>query len=158
LRDFVEIETMAMGAATATNGDATPVDIPGRRLYANGGDEKNGASLHHKHQHSSRSSDDDDVPDDDSIMERTPSMIFVDAEFNSSTLQGLSKLRKNRQFCDVILQVCVIITLFIIRLLFYGGFFWRSRRVDMLLHPSLPMIHAFVYITKAMPFLHSVAF
>jgi hypothetical protein len=64
LRDFVEIETMAMGAATATNGDATPVDIPGRRLYANGGNEKkNGASLHHKHQHSSRSSDDDEVPD-----------------------------------------------------------------------------------------------
>jgi hypothetical protein len=53
-----------MGAATATNGDATPVDIPGRRLYANGGNEKkNGASLHHKHQHSSRSSDDDEVPD-----------------------------------------------------------------------------------------------
>lgn len=104
--DGREIETMAMGAATATNGDATPVDIPGRRMYANGGEEKkNGASLHHKHQHSSRSSDDDDVPDDDSIMERTPSMIFTDAEFNSSTLQGLSKLRKNRQFCDVILQV-----------------------------------------------------
>ena len=55
---------MAMGAATATNGDATPVDSPGRRMYANGGEEKkNGASLHHKHQHSSRSSDDDDVPD-----------------------------------------------------------------------------------------------
>ena len=107
---------MAMGAATATNGDATPVDIPGRRMYANGGEEKkNGASLHHKHQHSSRSSDDDDVPDDDSIMERTPSMIFTDAEFNSSTLQGLSKLRRNRQFCDVILQVCVIIILFITR-------------------------------------------
>lgn len=96
---------MAMGAATATNGDSSPVDIPGRRLYANGGEEKNGASRHYKHKQSSRSSDDDDVPDDDSIMERTPSMIFTDAEFNSSTLQGLSKLRKNRQFCDVILQV-----------------------------------------------------
>lgn len=105
---IVEIETMAMGAATATNGDSSPVDIPGRRLYANGAEEKNGASRHHKHKQSSRSSDDDDVPDDDSIMERTPAMIFTDAEFNSSTLQGLSKLRKNRQFCDVILQVCFI--------------------------------------------------
>jgi hypothetical protein len=61
---------------------------------------------------------------DDSIMERTPSMIFTDAEFNSSTLQGLSKLRKNRQFCDVILQVCAIISLlFITRLLFHVGVF-----------------------------------
>ena len=95
---------MAMGAATATttNGDASPVDMPGRRLYANGGEEKNGAS-HHTKQHHQHSSEDDEGPDDESIM--TPSMFITDVEYNSSTLQGLSKLRKNRQFCDVILQV-----------------------------------------------------
>lgn len=103
--------TMAMGAATATttNGETSPVDMPGRRFYTNGGvEEKNGggASHHQKHQHSS--SDDDDGPDDDSI-HMAPSMTIVDVEFNSGTLQGLSKLRKNRQFCDVILQVWTIL-------------------------------------------------
>lgn len=100
---------MAMGAATATttNGDASPVDMPGRRLYANGAEEKNGASHHHKHQHSS---EDDDGPDDDSVM--TPSMVITDVEYNSSTLQGLSKLRKNRQFCDVILQVISLVLIY----------------------------------------------
>lgn len=94
-----------MGAATATtNGDASPVDLPGRRLYTNGDvEEKNGASHQAKHQHTS--SDDDDVPDDDDSIHMAPSMLIMDVEFNSGTLQGLSKLRKNRQFCDVILQV-----------------------------------------------------
>lgn len=93
---------MAMGAATVTttNGDASPVDLPDRRLYTNGG-EKNGAG--HRHPSSRSSDQDDDEPDDDSVM--APSMTIVDVEFNSSTLQGLSKLRKNRQFCDVVLQV-----------------------------------------------------
>lgn len=96
---------MAMGAATATtNGDASPVDMPGRRLYTNGDvEETNGARHQVKHQHTS--SDDDDVPDDDDSIHMAPSMMIVDVEFNSGTLQGLSKLRKNRQFCDVILQV-----------------------------------------------------
>lgn len=96
---------MAMGAATATatNGDASPVDMHGRRLYVNGEQEKNNGQQQ-KLQHA-RSSEDDDVPDDESVL--APSMIINDVEFNSSTLLGLSKLRKNRQFCDVVLQVYI---------------------------------------------------
>lgn len=32
--------------------------------------------------------------------------VYEDKEYHSSMLDSLNMLRKNRQFCDVILQVC----------------------------------------------------
>lgn len=32
--------------------------------------------------------------------------VYEDKEYHSSMLDNLNMLRKNRQFCDVILQVC----------------------------------------------------
>jgi influenza virus NS1A-binding protein len=78
---------MAMGASN--NGDGA--QDSGNCLYANG---LNGNS------HDLQS--EDEGPDDDV---KAPSMFIADLEFNPGTLQGLSKLRKNRQFCDVLLQV-----------------------------------------------------
>lgn len=82
-----------MGAVT-TNGDVSPHD-----QYANGTETMNGA-------HSIPSEDDDDNSQDES---KAPSMVVNDQEFSQSMMKGLSKLRKNRQFCDVILQVSVVL-------------------------------------------------
>ena len=101
-----------MGAAA--NGDSDSPAVEEQQLYLNGSrggaDEMlNGQAKQQKHQPFSSSSsscedDSDDNPDDESG-KKVPSMVVDDQEFNPSTLLGLSKLRRNRQFCDVILQV-----------------------------------------------------
>lgn len=59
--------------------------------YVNGLNEAN-----HGHESEDEAQEDNTKP---------PSMIVCDQEFSSGTLAALSKLRKNRQFCDVLLQV-----------------------------------------------------
>lgn len=59
--------------------------------YVNGLNEAN-------HGHESE----DEAPEDNT---KPPSMLICDPEFSPGTLAALSKLRKNRQFCDVLLQV-----------------------------------------------------
>lgn len=78
---------MAMGAVT-TSGD-TP---PGGQ-YANDTEK-----VHDDVGHVSE----DDSPHDEN---KAPPMVITDSDFNHITLKGLSKLRKSRTFCDVILQV-----------------------------------------------------
>ena len=80
---------MAMGAA---NGERTPQES-NSCLYVN--DSLNDSVLN-------GIQSEDEGPDDEL---KAPSMLIFDQEFNHGTLQGLSKLRKNRQFCDVVLQV-----------------------------------------------------
>ena len=104
---------MAMGAATNGESDSPTVEQQ-QQLYLNGGSEglnemPHGQSKQPKKQPFSSSSsscedDSDDGPDDESG-KKVPSMVVDDHEFHPSSLLGLSKLRKNRQFCDVILQV-----------------------------------------------------
>lgn len=97
-----------IAVSASTNGDASHVDH-----FTNGTDSTNG--------HSSIPSEDDDSPQDANKM---PSMFINDHEFSQSTLKGLSKLRKNRQFCDVILQVerreCVV------ERACFANLFWRG--------------------------------
>jgi len=81
---------MAMGAGV--NG-ATPEEPSRCSLYANGGG-INGVTGGHQSE--------DNSPDDELAI---PSLTVSDLEHNPWSLQGLSKLRRNRQFCDVILQV-----------------------------------------------------
>ena len=81
---------MAMGAGG--NG-ATPEEPSRCSLYANGGG-INGVTGGHQSE--------DNSPDDELAI---PSLMVSDLEHNPWSLQGLSKLRRNRQFCDVILQV-----------------------------------------------------
>ena len=103
---------MAMGAAT--NGESDSPIVEQQQLYLNGGsgrqdDMPNGQSKQPKKQPFSSSSssceDDSDAGPDDESGKKVPSMVVDDHEFHPSSLLGLSKLRKNRQFCDVILQV-----------------------------------------------------
>lgn len=103
---------MAMGSSatattTTTSGDASPTDVPDRGLYTNGGDKANdnadkGKALTKQH-YKQLSAEDDECPAEDA--QKAPSLTISDTEYTSGTLHGLSKLRKNRQFCDVILQV-----------------------------------------------------
>ncbi len=86
--------TMAMGA---TNGTVVEDPIRSCSLYVNGGglnDVSNGNSTGIQ---SADNSPDDEI--------KVPSLVISDLDYNPWTLQGLSKLRRNRQFCDVILQV-----------------------------------------------------
>ena len=102
-----------MGAVTNSESDSPTVEQQ-EQLYLNGGsgglnEILNGQSKQPKKQPFSSSSssceDDSDTGADDESGKKVPSMVVDDHEFHPSSLLGLSKLRKNRQFCDVILQV-----------------------------------------------------
>ena len=84
------IENMAMGA-----GNGAPAE-PAHCLAINNGINGVGHGL---------SQSEDNSPDDEI---KAPPMMVSDLEYNPWTLQGLSKLRRNRQFCDVVLQVILI--------------------------------------------------
>ena len=101
---------MAMGAGNG--GGGAHEDGPVHCRYTNGINGINGSShhlnhlnghqdhQHHQHQHHNQS--EDNSPDDGDSKQP---MSVSDVDHSPLFLQGLSKLRRNRQFCDVVLQV-----------------------------------------------------
>lgn len=87
-----------MGAATTAGGEASPTQTPGYAMYGKNG--TNGQSPD-RQQHMTVIEDDDSAGD----VNQPPSLIVADLDNATSPLRGLYKLRKNRSFCDVILQV-----------------------------------------------------
>lgn len=104
---LTELANMAMGALTTASGEASATDVPGYAMYGKkAGDGANGhcspEHRHHKEQHMSVVIEDDDSPGD---ANKPPPLVVTDLDNGTSPLRGLYKLRKNRSFCDVILQV-----------------------------------------------------
>lgn len=101
----LELASMAMGAATTASGEASPTEMPGYAMYGKkGGDGANGHSPDHRSPKEQPMTviEDDDSPGD---VNRPPALLVADVDHDASPLRGLYKLRKNRSFCDVILQV-----------------------------------------------------
>lgn len=102
-----DLANMAMGAATTASGEASPTEMPGYVMYGkkvNGGGVANG---HCSPEHKDREQqaiiiEDDDGPGD---ANKPPALVVADVDNGTGPLRGLYKLRKNRSFCDVILQV-----------------------------------------------------
>lgn len=101
---MTELASMAMGAATTASGEASPTEMPGYTMYGKkSGDGANGHSPDHRSPKDQPIiEEDDDSPGD---VNRPPALVIADLDHDASPLRGLYKLRKNRSFCDVILQV-----------------------------------------------------
>jgi len=82
-----------MGGGGGANGESSCQKkmISDNSAYVNGLNEAN-----HGHESEDEAQEDNTKP---------PSMLVQDEEFSNGTLPALSKLRRNRQFCDVLLQV-----------------------------------------------------